>query len=72
MIEKFDLKEKDIAKSISTLSLDKNDILVIQVDQDKFDLDDVNKLFDVYSRVISNQMIVTFDGIEFKVIKKNY
>ena len=71
MVKSFNSNEKEvISHMIDNLSLGENDILVIQVDQTKFDLEEIQQLIECYSKIISNPIMITFDGMRLYTISK--
>ena len=72
MVKSFNSNEKEvIPHMIDNLSLGRNDILVIQVDQTRFDLEEIQQLIECYTKIINNPIMITFDGMELYTIKKN-
>ena len=72
MVKSFDSDEKKvIPHMVNTLSLERNDILIIQVDQTRFNLEEIQQLIECYTEIISNPIMITFDGMELYTIKKN-
>lgn len=49
------------------LELQKNDTLIVEIDQDIFDMDEAKKLFDIISDAYpNNKVLCTFKGLEIK------
>jgi hypothetical protein len=71
MVKSFDSDEKKvIPHMIDNLSLGRNDILVIQIDKTKFDLEEIQQLIECYTKIISNPIMITFDGMRLYTISK--
>jgi hypothetical protein len=71
MVKSFNSNEKEvIPHMIDNLSLGEYDILVIQVDQTRFDLEEIQELINCYTKIISNPIMITFDGMRLYKINK--
>ena len=56
---------------ISKLDLKKNDVIVMTIDLDKFDLDEAYNLFKIVEKKFPDNMVVaTFKGIEISKLKE--
>lgn len=66
MVQKLETKNQP-ATTPFDLTLYRGDTLVIQVDQDKFDIEEASKLTELYREQFpNNNIICTFEGIEIK------
>jgi hypothetical protein len=71
MVKSFDSDEKKVIPyMIDNLSLGRNDILVIQIDKTRFDLEEIQQLIEYYTKIISNPIMITFDGMRLYTISK--
>lgn len=71
MVQKIDI-EQTYTPLVYELNLQENDTLVLQVDQDIFDLGQAQQLLKAWERVYpKNTIMITFKGIELKGVIHN-
>ena len=73
MVQSFDNIQFEILPKLHTaneISLRPGDTLVAKLDQEKWDLDSAEVIYEILAKAFpKNQILVLFDGIELEVIK---
>ena len=73
MVQSFDNIEFEILPKLNTIneiSLRPGDTLVAKLDQEKWDINDAESIYNILAKTFpKNQILVLFNGIELEVIK---
>lgn len=78
MVQSFDVQSFDDVKfeilpqlnTVNEISLRPGDTLVAKLDQEKWDLNNAEVIYEILAKAFpKNQILVLFDGIELEVIK---